>query len=80
MSLQPFHLIHTLVNVNEPYTSFSLVLETLKKHDPKRKCFRSIGGVLVERTVADVMPALQYNAEQVSLLWFPTWRALLHPI
>jgi len=42
------------------------VLETLKKHDPKRRCFRSIGGVLVERTVADVIPAVEYNAEQVS--------------
>jgi len=28
-----------------------------------RKCFRMINGVLVERTVADVVPALQTNSE-----------------
>lgn len=28
-----------------------------------RKCFRMINGVLVERTVRDVVPALKTNAE-----------------
>ena len=54
-----------LATVRNDYYLFSLVLDTLKKHDPKRRCFRSVGGVLVERTVADVMPAVEYNAEQV---------------
>lgn len=35
--------------------------------DPKRKCFRMIGGVLVERTVEDVVPNLQTNLEGVRL-------------
>jgi hypothetical protein len=39
------------------------VLETLAPVPKDRKCFRLINGVLVERTVADVMPALQTNAE-----------------
>ena len=30
-----------------------------------RKCFRMIGGVLVERTVNEVLPALEQNREQV---------------
>ncbi|GAK66670.1 prefoldin beta-like protein [Moesziomyces antarcticus] len=43
-----------------------LVIDTLteaSKADPKRKCFRLIGGVLVERTVKEVLPALQTNLE-----------------
>lgn len=40
-----------------------LVLETLGPVPKDRKCFRLINGVLVERTVADVVPALQTNAD-----------------
>ena len=40
-----------------------LVLETLEPLPGDRKCFRMINGVLVERTVKDVVPALQTNAE-----------------
>ncbi|XP_010779974.1 prefoldin subunit 2 [Notothenia coriiceps] len=43
----------------------SLVIETLKEVDPSRKCFRLVGGVLVERTVKEVLPALESNKEQV---------------
>ncbi|KAF1819545.1 Prefoldin beta-like protein [Dissoconium aciculare CBS 342.82] len=41
----------------------SLVLETLKPLPDDRKCFRMVNGVLVERTVSDVLPALQTNAD-----------------
>ncbi|XP_029616247.1 prefoldin subunit 2-like [Oncorhynchus clarkii lewisi] len=44
----------------------SLVIETLKDVDPTRKCFRLVGGVLVERTVKEVLPALESNKEQIS--------------
>lgn len=40
-----------------------LVLETLEPLPGDRKCFRMINGVLVERTVKDVVPALRTNAE-----------------
>lgn len=48
---------------------YSLVLSTLTPlldTDPKRKCFRLIGGILVERTVTEVEPELRINTEGVS--------------
>jgi len=40
-----------------------LVLDTLGQTPEDRKCFRMINGVLVERTVKDVVPALKTNSE-----------------
>lgn len=40
-----------------------LVLETLTPLPGDRKCFRMINGVLIERTVEDVVPALKTNSE-----------------
>ncbi|KAK9867552.1 hypothetical protein WJX84_005486 [Apatococcus fuscideae] len=45
-----------------------LVLKTLEPMEKNRKCFRLIGGVLVERTIADVAPAVKTNKEQLDLL------------
>lgn len=41
----------------------SLVISAIQPLDPSRKCFRMIGGVLVERTVGEVLPAVQRNKE-----------------
>lgn len=43
----------------------TLVLQTLAPLAPERRCFRLIGGVLVERTVGDVAPALSRTKEQL---------------
>ncbi|KAI4744006.1 hypothetical protein E4T50_05577 [Aureobasidium sp. EXF-12298] len=40
-----------------------LVFETLEPLPGDRKCFRMINGVLVERTVQDVLPQLKTNAD-----------------
>lgn len=40
-----------------------LVIETLEPLPKERKCFRMINGVLVERTIEDVLPALKTNSE-----------------
>lgn len=49
-----------------PSSCRSLVIDTLKGVDEARKCYRMVGGVLVERTVKEVLPALENNKEQVS--------------
>ncbi|KAJ0264729.1 prefoldin subunit 2 [Hirschfeldia incana] len=41
----------------------SLVINAIQPLDQSRKCFRMIGGVLVERTVREVLPAVQRNKE-----------------
>jgi len=45
-----------------------LVLATLSDISGDRKCFRMVGGVLVERTVSDVTPALSTNVTQITRL------------
>jgi len=45
-----------------------IVIETLDGVDGDRKCFRMVGGVLVERTVKDVTPALVNNKDKMSKL------------
>ncbi|KAF9184351.1 hypothetical protein BGZ51_003372 [Haplosporangium sp. Z 767] len=43
----------------------TLVVDTITPLDPDRKCFRLVGGVLVERTVKEVLPALKTNQEGI---------------
>ncbi|RKU40606.1 hypothetical protein DL546_001579 [Coniochaeta pulveracea] len=50
-------------SVEQEAEEHKLVLETLSPLPEDRKCFRMINGVLVERTVKDVIPALKTNAE-----------------
>ena len=47
--------------------NFRLVIDTLKETEKDRKCFRMIGGVLVEKTVGEVLPILETSLEQVRL-------------
>lgn len=50
-------------DVEQETEEHKLVLETLEPLAQDRKCFRMINGVLVERTVKDVVPALKTNSE-----------------
>merc|ERR1712037_6146 len=45
-----------------------IVIETLDGVDGDRKCFRMVGGGLVERTVKDVLPALVSNRDKMGKL------------
>jgi len=61
--------LHTRKHFLIGFFSFEirLVIETLKEVEKERKCFRMIGGVLVERTVGEVLPALEANKEQARI-------------
>ncbi|XP_038972242.1 probable prefoldin subunit 2 [Phoenix dactylifera] len=39
----------------------SLVIGAIQPLDPSRRCYRMVGGVLVERTIKEVLPAVQRN-------------------
>jgi len=41
----------------------SLVIGAMQPLDPTRHCYRIIGGVLVERIIREVLPAVQRNKE-----------------
>ena len=43
-----------------------LVIATLKDIPADRRCFRMMGGVLIERTVNEVLPVMQKNYSMVS--------------
>jgi hypothetical protein len=45
---------------------FSLVIAAMEKLPADRRCFRMIGGVLVERSVGEVLPAVKSNVDKVS--------------
>eukprot|EP00027_Filamoeba_sp_ATCC50430_P014914 CAMPEP_0168569982 /NCGR_PEP_ID=MMETSP0413-20121227/16473_1 /TAXON_ID=136452 /ORGANISM="Filamoeba nolandi, Strain NC-AS-23-1" /LENGTH=127 /DNA_ID=CAMNT_0008602565 /DNA_START=35 /DNA_END=415 /DNA_ORIENTATION=+ len=54
--------IHEL---NVEVTEHNLVIGAIEKLEPSRRCYRLIGGVLVERTVGEVLPAVQKNKEGI---------------
>lgn len=53
---------------HETHLCYRLVIDTIKDVEGDRRCFRMIGGVLVERSAKEVLPALRKNKEQVRCL------------
>jgi chaperonin cofactor prefoldin len=47
---------------------FRLVEETLEPLDPDRRAFRLVGGVLVERTVKEVLPTVKEHRNNVRII------------
>nr|CAG4642229.1 EOG090X0L97 [Eurycercus lamellatus] len=58
-------LANKLSELEMDLNEHKLVIETLQNVDADRKCFRMVGGVLVERTVKEVLPALTSNRDQM---------------
>uniref|UniRef100_A0A2P2I0I5 Prefoldin subunit 2-like n=1 Tax=Hirondellea gigas TaxID=1518452 RepID=A0A2P2I0I5_9CRUS len=59
-------LISKITELEQDLNEHKVVLETLSDVDGDKRCFRMVGGVLVERTVAEVTPALTNNIDQLS--------------
>ena len=57
-----------LIDLDMDQDEHKIVIEALHKLDSNRKCHRLVGGILVERNVAQVLPSLQSNLEAVQLV------------
>ncbi|KAH7945232.1 hypothetical protein HPB49_008471 [Dermacentor silvarum] len=55
-----------LIELEMELNEHNLVAEALQKVDGDRRCYRMVGGVLVERTVKDILPAVERNKENIS--------------
>mmetsp|Transcript_22973 Transcript_22973/g.36704 ORF Transcript_22973/g.36704 Transcript_22973/m.36704 type:complete len:141 (+) Transcript_22973:60-482(+) len=58
-------LINKIAELEQEVNEHNLVLKAFEKVEPTRRCFRMIGGVLVERTVNEVKPAIEANKEKI---------------
>lgn len=58
-------VVNRLNRLESDLSETKLVSEALKQVDPSRKCYRSQGGILVEQTVKEVVPALEKNKDQL---------------
>lgn len=57
-----------ITEIEGDYREHELALKAMSKVEPSRRCYRLVGGVLVERTVAEVSPALQENMKSIVLV------------
>jgi prefoldin subunit 2 len=62
---QAAQLQRQLDELSSEASDHTRVIDALKQVDPKRTCFRSIGGVLVERKVENVLPELESNLSKI---------------
>ncbi|KAJ5601291.1 hypothetical protein N7510_010825 [Penicillium lagena] len=56
-------LAQKIGDIEQEAEEHKLVVETLEPLPQDRKCFRMVNGVLVERTVKDVLPLLKTNSD-----------------
>ncbi|KAJ5085893.1 hypothetical protein N7532_010664 [Penicillium argentinense] len=56
-------LAQKIGDIEQEAEEHKLVIETLDPLPEDRKCFRMVNGVLVERTIKDVLPTLKTNSD-----------------
>lgn len=62
---QRFALTQKIADLTGDQRETLLVIDALKTADRNRRCFRLVGGVLVERTVGEVESALKKHNEGI---------------
>mmetsp|Transcript_65900 Transcript_65900/g.190117 ORF Transcript_65900/g.190117 Transcript_65900/m.190117 type:complete len:142 (+) Transcript_65900:75-500(+) len=58
-------LLNKIAELEQEVNEHSLVLKAFEKVEPTRRCFRMVGGVLVERTVAEIAPVVRQNQDKI---------------
>eukprot|EP00438_Fugacium_kawagutii_P011868 Skav208123 [mRNA] locus=scaffold1223:81762:86430:- [translate_table: standard] len=58
-------MINKIAELEQELNEHSLVIKAFDRVDSSRRCFRMVGGVLVERTVAEVRPAVEGNLDKI---------------
>ncbi|CAD8091849.1 unnamed protein product [Paramecium sonneborni] len=56
-------IFRVYLDIEDERKEHTLVLDAVKNIDPKRRCWRLIGGVLVERQLEDVLKSLKESLE-----------------
>ncbi|OEH75356.1 prefoldin subunit 2 [Cyclospora cayetanensis] len=59
-------LTNTIAELQQDSSDHQLVLDAFKDLEPSRRCYRLVGGVLVERSVGEVQPALEQHKAKVA--------------
>jgi prefoldin subunit 2 len=58
-------LMQKITELQQAAREHQLVLEAFGKVESSRRCFRLVGGVLIEQTVAEVQPAILSNKTKI---------------
>ena len=66
MGIECSNLASKIQELNMEKDEHRLVVDTLSQLEGGRKAFRLVGGVLVERTVAEVLPIVSQNLDGVN--------------
>lgn len=56
-------IFRVFLDIDDERKEHGLVLEAMKNLDSKRRCWRLVGGVLVERNLTEVTTSLRENLE-----------------
>lgn len=61
-------LLSKISDIESERYEYTIVLETLGNSAPDRRCWRMIGGALIERTVGEVVPELEDGLRKMEMM------------